>query len=469
MGIVQGCVLQYRHMSTLACLIICIYTVSSIIYSDIYQRKHQAIVLLILLEGSPLVSGGFTSQRASKNNGHHMFPYDHIIYNRVRPITSFSIGRDWRKPCLCQFPSTRHNSTHMIGILQGCVLQYRHMSTLACLIICIYTVSSIIYSDIYQRKHQAIVLLILLEGSPLVSGGFTSQRASKNNGHHMFPYDHIIYNRVRPITSFSIGRDWRKPCLCQFPSTRHNSTHMIGILQGCVLQYRHMSTLACLIICIYTVSSIIYSDIYQRKHQAIVLLILLEGSPLVSGGFTSQRASKNNGHHMFPYDHIIYNRVRPITSFSIGRDWRKPCLCQFPPIRHNSTHMIGILQGCVLQYRHMSTLACQNTGTNSVFHLFRPISMKTSSIHATDPSWGDSTGAQRIHPTKGQQHRKCFRVMILYNGADQMTSPGIVGIGQRQVCVLFNRSGIVAHWAAYYSNIIRAHWRVKSPAPILFV
>ena len=62
-------------------------------------------------------------------------------------------------------------------------------------------------------------------------------------------------------------------------------------------------------------------------------------------------------------------------------------------------------------------------------------------------------------------------VLWYYNGADHITSPGIVGIGQRQVCVLFNWSSIVAptcyafYWVAYYSNIIRAHWRVKSPVP----
>ena len=133
----------------------------------------------------------------------------------------------------------------------------------------------------------------------------------------------------------------------------------MGILQGCVLEYRHMSTLACLITCTYTVSSIIYSDIYQRRHQISVLLILLERSPLVSRWFTSQRAS-NNGHHMFPCDHII---------LELGR------------LHH-------ILHGCVLQQRHMSTLACQITGTNTVYHLFRPIWMKKSGLHATDPSWG---------------------------------------------------------------------------------
>ena len=134
---------------------------------------------------------------------------------------------------------------------------------------------------------------------------------------------------------------------------------------------------------------IVYSEIFQRKHQVSVLLILSEGNPLVPWAFTSQRAS--NTRHVSVLLH--YNGAKPISSYSIGMDWTEPGLC-------------------ITVTSHEHTSVSNHRYKNCMFIICSGLYQWKSSPGIV-PFWWETTSGERIHHTKGQQHRKCFRVMTL--------------------------------------------------------
>ena len=110
--------------------------------------------------------------------------------------------------------------------------------------------------------------------------------------------------------------------------------------------------------------------------------------------------------------------------------------------------MICILQGCICesQLRHMSILACQITGTYNVslFVFYSDIYQRKHQISVLLIPIEENP---RVPPGFiSQRPNSTWNVSVLwhYNGTRPVTSPGIVEIGQRRVCVNFKQSGIVA-------------------------
>ena len=170
-----------------------------------------------------------------------------LSYNKALEITSRKNGLDSR---LSKFLSK----------FFLCLLQDRHMSTIASLA----TDNSTVRSGKYLRKNQSSALLALCEGNILVTAGFSKQRVSNaarvpSSCHHVVKPGNFIHILLK--------------------SKKQNWWIWVNASHGSANYYRDvtMSAMASQITDISTICSTVCWGAHQRKHQSSTSLAFVRG------------------------------------------------------------------------------------------------------------------------------------------------------------------------------------------------